>query len=258
MKQFLLLLLFIYPLCVFAQPNGRNSIETIIITDVQVKAIDSIVNAVYKADEPGASVLLAQNGKILLRKGYGMANMELRVPVYPDHVFAIASMSKYFTAVAILILQEQGKLNVKDDVHKYMPAYNTHGKTISIENLLTHTSGIPGDGEMQSYGVKAKLEESRYTGMQFSEDQPLLFEPGTNWSYSNPGFNLLAFIVEKASGQSFKEFVQQNILNKLGMNQTYFGRKGVIPLKTTGYAFNQQRNIYERIEEGSYVESKFL
>ncbi|MBX2921059.1 MAG: beta-lactamase family protein [Chitinophagaceae bacterium] len=238
----------------WAQSNGQGDSERIQITDAQVKAIDSIINAVHSSDVPGASVLLAQDEKILLRKGYGMTNMELRVPVDPGHVFAIASMSKYFTAIAILILQEQGKLGIKDDVRKYIPAYNTHGKTISIENLLTHTAGIPGDRESYAFNLTYKIDESRYAGLQFSEEQPLLFEPGTNFSYSNSGYKLLAFIIEKISGKSYNEFVQQQILDKLGMKQTYFGRSGVIPQKTTGYIFNPARKMHERIEEGPHTQ----
>lgn len=211
---------------------------TISITDEQIRSIDSIINAAYKADEPGASVLLAQNGKVLFKKGYGMANIELQIPIEPRHVFGIGTLSQYFTAIAILILQEQGRLDVKEDIRKYIPGYNTHGKTITIENLLTHTCGIPGFREFTAYSVKDKLEESRYAGLQFSEEQPLLFEPGTNWSYSLPGYGLLSIIVEKASGQPYNDFVQQQIFDKLGMTQTYFGKKGTTPLKTTGYIFN--------------------
>lgn len=238
--------------CCYSQV--MESRQTIKITDEQIRAIDSMINATYKADEPGAAVLLAQYGKILLRKGYGMANMELQVPVSPSHVFGIGTLSIYFTAVAILILQEQGKLDIKDDIRKYIPGYNTHGKIITIENLLTHTCGIPGFREYVAYGVKDKLEESRYAGLQFSEEQPLLFDPGTNWSYSLPGYGLLSLIVEKISGQLFSEFIQQQIFDKLGMTQTYFGKKAVIPLKTTGYIYNPARKIYERYEEGIYIQ----
>jgi CubicO group peptidase (beta-lactamase class C family) len=251
MKSMILIFLMCANFCYSQTPETRQTIK---ITDEQVRAIDSMINATYNADEPGAVVLLAQDGKILLRKGYGMANMELQVAVNPNHVFGIGTLSQYFTAVAILILQEQGKLNVKDDIRKYIPTYNTHGKTITIENLLTHTCGIPGFREYVAYNVKDKLEESRYAGLQFSEEQPLLFDPGKNWSYSLAGYGLLSLIIEKVSGQFFNEFVQKQIFDKMGMTQTYFGKKGVIPLKTTGYVFNAARKIYERYEEGSYVQ----
>ena len=243
---------FINVLHLLSQSNTGNTKNT--ITDAQVYVIDSIINIAYKPDEPGASVLLAQKGKILLKKGYGMSNMELRMPVYPEHVFAIASMTKYFTAIAILLLQEQGKLNVKDDVRKFIPGYNTHGKSITLENLMTHTSGILNDRESPSYWAKMKLETSRYAGNQFVEEQPLLFEPGSDFSYSNPSFRLLAFVIEKVSRQSYNEFIQQHILDNLGMGQTYPGSSAVVPLKTSSYAYNQARKIYERQEDGPYVQ----
>jgi CubicO group peptidase (beta-lactamase class C family) len=255
MKSIFLTLLLAAGCCYGQAQETPGSIK---ITDEQVRAIDSLINATYKADEPGAAVLLAQDGKILLHKGYGMANMELQVPVNPGHVFGIGTLSKYFTAIAILILQEQGKLSVNDDIRKYIPGYNTHGKTITIENLLTHTCGIPGFREYVDYGVKDKLEESRYAGLQFSEEKPLLFEPGTNWSYSLPGYGLLSLIVENRSGQLFIDFIQQQIFDKLGMTQTYFGKKAVTPQKTTGYIFNPARKAYERFEEGIYVQSSAI
>lgn len=248
----LLLVILIANSCVNAQHQDDK--KKIVVSDQQLQAIDSIINASYPSNEPGAAVLLAQNGKVLLRKGYGMANMELQIPVNPDHVFGIGTMSLYYTAVAILMLQEQGMLNIKDDIRKYLPNYNTHGKTITIENLLNHTCGIPGYREYISYGVKAKLEESRYAGLQFAEEQPLLFDPGTDWSYSLSGYGLLSIIVEKASKQSFNEFLKTQIFNKLDLSHTYAGSKAVIPQKTTGYLFNPAKKIYERFEEGPYVQ----
>jgi CubicO group peptidase (beta-lactamase class C family) len=206
MKNMLLILLA--PLQLLSQSNSNENHTKIVITEAQVAVIDSIINAVYKPDEPGAAVLLAQNGKVLLRKGYGLANMELHIPVLPNHVFAIASMTKYITAISILLLQEQGKLNVKDDIRKFIPLYDTHGKSITLENLMSHTSGIVNDRESPSYWAKLKLETSRYAGNQFAEEQPLLFEPGTDFSYSNPSFRLLAFVIEKLSGKSYNEFIQ--------------------------------------------------
>jgi CubicO group peptidase (beta-lactamase class C family) len=252
MKNIFLVLLM--PLQLLSQSNSNEIHSKIIITEAQIAVIDSIINAAYKPDEPGAAVLLAQNGKILLRKGYGMANMELHVPVSPNHVFAIASMTKYFTAVSILLLQEQGKLNIKNDIRKFIPLYNTHGRSITLENLMTHTSGIVNDRESPSYWAKLKLETSRYAGNQFAEEQLLLFEPGTDFSYSNPSFRLLAFVIEKVSGKSYNEFIQQHIFDKLGMKQTYPGTSASVSMKTSSYAYNQPRRTYERYEDGPYVQ----
>jgi len=252
MKRTLFILLLYSTFCYSQVPKAVT--QKITITDLEIRAIDSIINDVYKADEPGASVLLAQNGKILLRKGYGMANMELQIPVSPDHVFAIASMTKYFTAISILLLQEQGKVDVKDDVRKYIPGYYTHEKTITLENLMTHTGGILNDREFPAYWAKMKLETSRYAGNQFAEEQSLLFEPGTDFSYSNPSFRLLAFVIEKVSGQNYYAFLRQHIFSKLGLRQTYPGSSAAILMKTSSYAYSPIKKIYERQEDGPYVQ----
>lgn len=252
MKRTLLILLLYSDFCQSQVPNTTT--QKIIITDAQVRVIDSVLNDIYKPDEPGASVLLTQKDKILLRKGYGMASMEFQIPMSSDHVFAIASMTKYFTAISILLLYEQGKLNVKDDVRKYIPDYNTHGKTITLENLMTHTAGILNDREFPAYWAKMKLETSRYAGNQFVEEQPLLFEPGSDFSYSNPSFRLLAFVIEKVSGQTYYAFLRQHIFDKLRLRQTYSGSSAVIPMKTSSYAYNAVKKIYERQEDGPYAQ----
>lgn len=235
-------------------PVQLFSQQAITISDKQVQGIDSIINSIYIANEPGAAVLLAQHGKILLRKGYGLSNLEFQIPVSPEHVFAIASMTKYITAVSILILQERGKLTVKDDIRKFIPSYNTRGKNITLENLMTHTAGILNDRDDPGYWAKLKLETSRFAGNQFVDEKPLMFEPGADFSYSNPSFRLLAFVIEQASGKSYNEFLKQEIFDKLGLTQSYPGSSAVIPKKTSSYAWNTAKRIYERQEDGPYAQ----
>ena len=104
---------------------------------------DQLFSQAYPADEPGAAVLVIKDGQVVLRKGYGMAPLELGVPIQPEQVFEIGSITKQLTAAAILMLQERGKLSVDDEVTKYLPDYPTHGQKITIDHLLTHVSGIP-------------------------------------------------------------------------------------------------------------------
>src|ERR1700751_1310744 len=117
--------------------------------------IDSIMNANYPAHDPGAVIVVAKNGEPIFRKAYGMASLELNIPNKPENVFRIASMSKQFTAVCILQLAQKGKLNLQDDIRKYIPEYNSHNRKITIENLLNQTSGIP------SYSEKKEFESRR-------------------------------------------------------------------------------------------------
>src|SRR5215207_8469374 len=126
----ILVAFFFFPFFVFAQ-------------DAQLeKYIDSLMAPVNRADMPGTLLLVARDGKPLIRKAYGMASLELQVAARPDHLFGIGSVSKQFTTVAMLQLAQQGKLNLSDNIVKYLPDFNTHGKLITIKHLLTHTSGI--------------------------------------------------------------------------------------------------------------------
>ncbi|MEO8147780.1 MAG: serine hydrolase [Bacteroidia bacterium] len=185
--------------------------------------IDSIMNATYKANEPGAVILVAQDGKPLYRKSFGMASMELNVPNKPEYDFLIGSMTKQFTAVCMLQLVQQGKVDLKDDIKKYLPDYNTHGRKITIENLLSHTSGVPSYTEVEGFEKNSMRDMSKSEMVGSFQDDSLLFEPGTDWSYSNSGFFLAGLIIEKVSGIPFEQYIQKNIFDILGMNHTYTG-----------------------------------
>ena len=130
----LLLVLLAGPAAACAAGQDPNSPEA--------RAIDDLLMKAFKPDQPGGAALVTRRGQILLRKGYGMADMELKVPIEPDMVFRLGSVTKQFTAVSVLMLEEQGKLSVRDPITKFLPDYPTHGHTITIEHLLTHTSGI--------------------------------------------------------------------------------------------------------------------
>lgn len=200
------------------------------------KFIDSILTANYPADMPGISVIISKNGKQLYQKAFGMADMEANLKLKTDNVFAIGSMSKQFTAVAMLMLVQDGKLNLKEDIKKYLPDYNTHGKTITLENLLTHTSGIPSYTEMKSFESFVKKNASPEEMISMFRDTALLFDPGTNWSYSDSGFMLAAYIVQKVSGMDFNDFLKEKIFEPLGMNHTYIGSfTKIIPNRARGY-----------------------
>ena len=104
--------------------------------------VDKLLSDVYKPGQPGAAVLVKKQGKVILRKGYGLANLELNVLIEPDMIFRLGSITKQFTAVAVLMLAEEGKLSFQDEITKFLPDYPTQGKKITVEHLLTHTSGI--------------------------------------------------------------------------------------------------------------------
>jgi D-alanyl-D-alanine carboxypeptidase len=198
---------------------------------------DKALAAVYPSGQPGAAAIVVQDGKVLLRKGYGMANLELGVPSSPEMVFELGSVTKQFTAAAILLLQERGKLSVTDDITKYLPDFPTHGQTITIENLLTHTSGIPSYTGLPEWYAKIREDLKPAEVIALFKDKPLEFNPGERWAYDNSGFFLLGAIIEKVSGQSYEQFVEQEIFQKLGMTHSRYGHADeLIPRRASGYS----------------------
>lgn len=185
--------------------------------------IDSIMNAYYKPNEPGAVILIAEEGNVLFRKAYGMANLELNIPQKAENNFAIASNTKQFTAVCILQLVQQGKINLQDNIKKYLPAYNTHGRHISVENLLTHTSGIVDYPSISTFNKEHIHHTTQEDIIQSFQNDSLQFEPGTEYNYCNSNYFLLGVMIEKVSGLSFEEYLQKNIFDVVGMKNTFVG-----------------------------------
>jgi CubicO group peptidase (beta-lactamase class C family) len=183
------------------------------------------------------SVLVARGNEIILEKGYGFANLEWETPNSPSTKFRLGSITKQFTAASILLLEERGKLSVSDPVKKYMPDAPAAWDKITIYNLLTHTSGIPSFTSFPDY---ASLEPFPTTAEQLVKrfrDKPLDFQPGEKWSYSNSGYVLLGYLIEKISGESYEKLVQENIFKPLGMKDSgYDSNSAIIPHRAAGYS----------------------
>jgi CubicO group peptidase (beta-lactamase class C family) len=184
--------------------------------------LDELVKAHFTPGKPGAAVLVKKGERVLLRKGYGMADLELAVPMRPEMIFRLGSVTKQFTAAAIMMLVEEGRLSLQDDVHKLVPAYPAHG-VITIEQLLTHTAGIPNYTEQPAFRKRGREDLSHEELLATFKDLPLEFAPGEKWSYSNSGYYLLGMVIEKVSGQSYAEFVDARIFKPLGMSHTSYG-----------------------------------
>jgi CubicO group peptidase (beta-lactamase class C family) len=182
------------------------------------------------------TVLVAQDGKVLLDKGYGFANLEWDIPNTPTTKFRLGSITKQFTAASILLLEERGKLKIEDPVKKYMPDAPAAWDKITIFHVLTHTSGIPsftGFPDFESHEAQAMTPQKL---VEWFRDKPLEFEPGTKWNYSNSGYVLLGYLIEKISGQSYSDFVQQNIFTPLGMKDSgYDSNSTIIAHRAAGY-----------------------
>jgi CubicO group peptidase (beta-lactamase class C family) len=191
--------------------------------------IDRLVTSESKPGEPGGVVLIAQKDRIIYQKAFGTANLELNVPMRKEMVFNIASITKQFTAVAVLQLMEQGKLSLEDEITKYLPDYPTGGQKITIENLLTHTAGIPASDAAamtRLQGERRLVTLPEIIGT--FKSRPLDFAPGTKMVYSNNGYILLGAIIEKVSGTPYAEYLKKNLFNPAGMTATLFGDDYVI------------------------------
>lgn len=182
--------------------------------------IGEMLSKYFKPGEPGASVIVSQRGAILFRKANGLANTETNVPLQPEFPLRTGSVTKQFTAAAIMLLAEQGKLSLADEIEKYFPEYPEPGRHITIENLLTHTSGIRNYTELPQFSVVLAKDVSPDDAIGFFKDAPLQFQPGHRFSYSNSNYFLLGKIIEKVSGISYQDFMQQQIFQPLQMHST--------------------------------------
>ncbi len=199
-------------------------------------AIDQLLGGVFKPGAPGAAAIVTRHGQTLFRKGYGMADLELQVPIEPDMVFRLGSVTKQFTAVSILMLEEQGKLSVSDPITKFLPDYPTQGRTITVEHLLTHTSGIRSYTEMPEWLPQWRKDFTLSELIDFFKNQPMDFAPDEKWLYDNSGYILLGAIIEKASGLSYEDFVRTRIFEPLGMKHScYDHTERIIPKRVKGY-----------------------
>jgi len=192
-----------------------------------VERMNKVVQQYADAQMFMGSVLVAQHRKVLFSKSYGWADVEWNIPNTPTTKFQIASVTKQFTAASILLLEERGKLKTEDPVKKYLPDVPTAWDKITIYNLLTMTSGIAGDA--------AKYEPGPPDRLVF-RDEPLDCQPGENWDYTNESYMVLGYLVEKISGQSYPDFLMENIFKPLGMNDSGLNSNAaIIPHRASGY-----------------------
>ncbi len=189
----------------------------------QIEKIDSLFTPWNKTNQPGGTVLISQNGETVYSKAYGLASLEYNVPNTLNTRFNIGSLSKQFTAMGIVVLEEQNKLSFDDDIRKYIPELAPYDKTITIRHLLHHTSGIRDlHGLLGLAGWRpADLETNEDVYRVFKNQKDLNFNPGDELSYSNTGYIFLARIIEKISGMTFEQWMKQNIFDPLAMKNTY-------------------------------------
>jgi CubicO group peptidase (beta-lactamase class C family) len=197
--------------------------------------IDKFMNEKYPTNQPGAVILVAKNDKVIFRKGYGLATLNPDKPVTPDMVFQIGSITKQFTSTAILKLAEQGKIDLKADITKYLTGFSTPGKTVTVEHLLNHTSGIKSYTSLPEAMSKKGLYISPTDMMKIIQSQPSDFAPSDQWLYNNSGYFLLGMIIEKVSGMTYGEYVAKNLFKPAGMKSSFTDDSNLPANTTKGY-----------------------
>jgi len=205
--------------------------------------IDSLIKTVIADQQgPGGVFMVAQKGKVLYQKAFGKANIELGVDLAPENVFQLGSMTKQFTAISVLLLEQQGKLKVSDSISKYIPDYPA-GNKITIHHLLTHTSGIKDFTKMKSLVSIAQREMTPKMMVDFFKDEPVDFAPGERFEYNNSGYVLLGYLIELISGERYADFVQHHIFDQLGMSHSYYASDRQI-IKNRAYGYQKKENAY--------------
>lgn len=214
------------------------------VVDPSLASVDSLFRATYPADGPGAAVIVARDGRVLMRRAYGMGDVELGVPLRPEHVFRTGSITKQFTAVAALLLVDEGKLSLDDEITKFFPDYPTHGRRITVEHLLTHTSGIRSYTSMPAWAPTLRNDVTPTELIAVFRNEPMDFAPGEDWRYNNSGYALLGAIIEKVSGQEYADFLRTRIFEPLGMRDTRVETQtAIIPGRVRGYSMGEGRSM---------------
>jgi CubicO group peptidase (beta-lactamase class C family) len=201
------------------------------------KTLDELIPERLTEIAPGCVVMVAKNDKIIYRKEFGMANTELKIPMQADMLFRIGSMTKQFTAIAVLQLVEEGKISLQDSIQKYIRDFPSKDHTITIENLLTQTSGIKDYLSEISNPSKQKETYTPRDGVDYIKDAPLNFKPGSDYRYSNSNYYLLGYIIEMVTGETYEKYLQKNVLNKADLKNTfYIGEENNISNMAQGYS----------------------
>jgi CubicO group peptidase (beta-lactamase class C family) len=213
--------------------------STVLAQDERTNRLDDIFRDWSRPGSPGAAVAVVRRGKIVVDKGYGTANLEYNIPVTTQTVFHVASVSKQFTAMALVLLEIDGKLSLEDEVHKFLPELPDYGHPITIRQLLQHTSGIRDQWQtlgLAGWRLDDVITQEQILRLLFRQKE-LNFPPGTAHLYSNGGYTLAAEIVARVSGKPFPEFCDQRIFRPLGMTRTHFHQdhRRIVPDRAYSY-----------------------
>ena len=223
--------------------------------DERAQQVDSIFNSRIAPHEPGAAVLVVKNGKPLIQCSYGVTELSSRHRISAQTNFRLASVTKQFTAMSIMLLVHDGKLHYEDRLSDVFADFPAYGKTITIRNLLNHTSGLIDYEDLMAkpYGgaLPNSLPQIKDAGVLdlLKQENSTSFTPGQHWSYSNSGYAVLAMIVGRASGKSFARFLQERIFAPLGMNQTIAYERGKNEVSNRAYGHAKEKAGWRRTDQ---------
>jgi CubicO group peptidase (beta-lactamase class C family) len=210
--------------------------------------IDALFKDYNQPGVPGASVIVIREGKVLYKHAYGLADVEAHAAATTKTNYRLASFTKQFTAMCIMILAERHKLNLEDRITRFFPDYPAYGKEITVRQLLTHTSGLKAYEELIPEGRTAQVHDRDV--LEFLKQQTsTYFPPGMAYRYSNTGYAHLAMIVEKVSGMSFAAFLKKNIFGPLKMHDTVAFEDGVSTVRNRAYGYTKKGDAFERTDQ---------
>jgi CubicO group peptidase (beta-lactamase class C family) len=217
------------------------SLHALADTDSMSPRIDALFADFNRSDAPGASVAVIQNGKVLLAKGYGLANLEEKIPCTPETNFRLASLTKQFTAMSILILADRKKLSLDEPLTAFFSEFPSCGKTITVRHLLGHTSGLIDYEDIIPPGTTIPVLDRDVLRLLLKQNKTY-FPPGSKFRYSNSGYSLLSLIVEVRSGMPFAQFLKKTVFQPLKMNNSLAYEQGfaIIPNRAYGYSASGQ------------------
>ena len=204
--------------------------------NVKTATIDALFADFNRVDVPGASVMVIQNGKVLLAKGCGLANVEEKIPCRPETNFRLASLTKQFTAMSILILADRKKLSLDESLTEFFPEFPSYGKQITVRHLLSHTSGLIDYEDVIPSGTTIPVLDRDVLRLLLKQEKTH-FRPGSMFRYSNSGYSLLSLVVEVRSGMPFAQFLKKNIFEPLKITRSLAYEEGfsIIPNRAYGY-----------------------
>jgi len=218
------------------------------LPDTLVPRLDALFKDFNQPGSPGASVMIIQNGKVLLAKGYGFANVEERIPCTPDTNFRLASVTKQFTAMSVLILAQRKQLSLDERLPDFFPEFPSYGRQITVRHLLTHVSGLLDYEDLIPKGTEIPVLDRDVLRLLLQQDKTY-FPPGTKYRYSNSAYALLALIVEARSGNTFARFLQENIFGPLKMNHTLAYEQGLSAVPHRAYGYSPEAGGFKRTDQ---------